>query len=312
MIWILMAIVFTFCLVGVPAILELFDEEDENGSDRRADQEIRSDSDQRADASGGPVYAAGPSGTIALTPIAGAGSSGANAGTGGIMASGQKAMPLTLPQLTPAQMVIQSAVLGQVGAIQNQAWGQGQTNSFQGLGYQNYQGLQQAAQQHLSVQHQIAMINAALYGNSHALLYGNDAAFHKPKPIVENAGIVLGEIESYRAWRIFNGCLVSLCVDDVWLPGEPMTATDVREDNTNGAHAFKTAEQAMEYGLRHENVAVGRVKLWGQIIEHELGYRAEFSKPIQILSVRWHKLGGAVGTVEEIAKRYGIPGGNLK
>lgn len=173
-----------------------------------------------------------------------------------------------------------------------------------------YQSLAQLAAQQSSFQHQIALQNAMLYGGGAYL--GMD--FAAPARIVENAGIVLGEIEGYRAWRIFNGCLVSLYVDDVWLPGEPMTATDVREDNTNGAHAFKTPWQAEKYANdpQYPNVAIGRVKLWGQIIEHELGYRAEFSKPIQILSVRWHKLGGAVGTVEEIAKRYGIPVGKPK
>lgn len=162
-----------------------------------------------------------------------------------------------------------------------------------------------------AVWQQLAQQQSQLTAHHHALmahhgLIGMREAVVRPKPVVENCGIVLGEIEGFRAWRIFNGCLVSLCVDDVWLPGEPMTATDVSEDNTNGAHAFKTLPDAISYSRGYENSAVGRVKLWGQIIEHELGYRAEFSKPIEILAVRWRKINGEMGCVKEIAKRYGI------
>lgn len=194
-----------------------------------------------------------------------------------------------------------------LNAISQAVWQQlAQQNALgqqQGLyGSQQYVGhglSQQAIQSQLTAQHYALM--AQHYG-----LIGMREAVVRPKPVVENVGIVLGEIEGFRAWRIFNGCLVSLCVDDVWLPGEPMTATEVNEDNTNGAHAFKTLIQAIKYAGPHEPFAVGRVKLWGQIIEHELGYRAEFSKPIEILLVRWRKINGDMGCVKEIAKRYGI------
>lgn len=271
----------------------------ENGSHRRADQEIRGDTDQRADAGGGPVYAACPSGTIALTPIAGPGSSGAGAGAGvtAVLSSSLINQQIAMMQAMQAQAP-NNILLGMQQGQQAQ-------NAYQGgLGQQNVaQGCISSAQ-----------YQAASQANVSAFLqqFGSPNLFPpQPKPVVENIGIVLGEIEGYRAWRIFNGCLVSLCVDDVWLPGEPMMATDVNEDNTNGAHAFKTLRQAVDYAAGYEHVAIGRVKLWGQIIEHEIGYRAEFSKPIEILHVRWTKIGGALGTAEEIAKRYGIKTGPM-
>jgi hypothetical protein len=271
---IVIAILMVFVL-GIATITDYTEEEEENGSNRRTDQEIRGDSSQRTDASGGPVYAAGPSGTISLTSGASAARSRAGAG-----------VMWPLPSLTPAQLAAQKAVHDHINAMQNQ---------------------QQSSQQHLA-QHQmnVALNNALIYSNSYAAyLAGVDWA-EQPKPVVENTGIVLGEIEGFRAWRIFNGLLVSMAVDDVWLPGEPMTAKDVDVGNHNGAHAFKTIKQAIDYSVSHENVAIGRVKLWGQIIEHELGYRAEFSKPIEIISCRWRKLDGSFGLPIEIAKRYGI------
>lgn len=188
-----------------------------------------------------------------------------------------------------------------MNAITQAIWQQiAQQNAFGAQQYVGNGGLAQQAQQSQSWAQNQAQL--AQYSG----LTGMREAVVRPKPVVENCGIVLGEIEGFRAWRIFNGCLVSLCVDDVWLPGEPMTATDVNEDNTNGAHAFKTLTQAINYAGPHEPFAVGRVKLWGQIIEHAFGYRAEFSKPIEILLVRWRKINGEMGTAAEIAKRYGI------
>lgn len=158
------------------------------------------------------------------------------------------------------------------------------------------------------------------------LLYSNQMTFTSinqlapSKPVVENCGIVLGEIEAFRAWRVFNGLLVSMAVDDVWLPGEPMKATDVDVYNMHGAHAFKTLRQARNYMKDQDqhitlflrdvraHFAIGRVKLWGTIVEHETGYRAEFAKPIEIISCQWRKLDGSMGTPSEIAARYGVKG----
>jgi hypothetical protein len=219
-----------------------------DGDNRRTNQKVRGDSNQRTHA-GGAVYTAGPSGTIIAQ---GTSVTGQSAGKGGLAAIPYQT--LTIAQ----QQAIMSHIARQFSMNQSQ--------------------------------------QLAVYQNSPSLL----------PPVVENAGIVLGEIEGYRAWRIFNGLLVSMAVDDVWLPGEPMTATNVREDNASGAHAFKTYQQAVDYVHPYENWAIGRVKLWGQIIEHEIGYRGEFSKPIEIITCQWRKLDGSHGTAEEIARRYRI------
>lgn len=96
-----------------------------------------------------------------------------------------------------------------------------------------------------------------------------------PEPL-EDAGISAGEIIGHRAWRRkWYGLLRSMAVDKVWAPNEVMEGTP--EDGI-GVHAFKTQSEALSTYADDGLVAVGTVALWGTVIEHELGYRAEFGK----------------------------------
>jgi hypothetical protein len=108
------------------------------------------------------------------------------------------------------------------------------------------------------------------------LAYAQQCAYTPPEPEpIEDAGISAGEIIGHRAWRVHNGLLQSMAVDTVWAPNEVMEGIP---DNGLGVHAFKTASAVLtEYGC-HGPVAIGTVLLWGEVIEHELGYRAEFGK----------------------------------
>lgn len=124
---------------------------------------------------------------------------------------------------------------------------------------------------------------------------------------VENSGVVLGEIEAFRCWQVAGDFLLSMN-GFVWLPGEPMTGENVGVDNTNGVHAFKAIDGARYFSQGCEYpTAIGRVWLWGDIIEHEEGYRAQYAKPLEILQVAW-KGDGTRGN--EIAlglcRRYGL------
>lgn len=49
-----------------------------------------------------------------------------------------------------------------------------------------------------------------------------------------------------------------------------------------GIHAFKTEEQALLHKLTAGGEAVGQVSLWGHVVEHEEGYRAEFAYPYSL------------------------------
>lgn len=116
----------------------------------------------------------------------------------------------------------------------------------------------------------------------------------EPEPEIEDAGITVGEIVGWRAWLIDeNGLLESVHTRTPWLPEHPVTGAP---DTYAGVHAWRDLSSAYEYaktssiGLR----VCGRVALWGTVIEHERGYRAEFAKVLSFdylfgdfLSKRW-------------------------
>lgn len=127
---------------------------------------------------------------------------------------------------------------------------------------------------------------SALYGNPYSPIdprylgalyslaaYSPTTAAPTPKPI-EDAGIRAGEIRAWRCWRLHHGFLRSATAQAVWAPGEVMTG-DV---SVAGVHAWKTQSKALEYGLEGNSpIIFGEVDLWGEVVEHEDGYRAEFA-----------------------------------
>lgn len=107
---------------------------------------------------------------------------------------------------------------------------------------------------------------------------------------VEDAGIRAGEIVAHRAWMVdHEGLLRSVYMEDyVWFPGASARGDPVHEA---GVHAFKSAERTLCYvidkqlwqtrnwgeGARRAQFVIGTVELWGEVIEHEHGYRAEYA-----------------------------------
>lgn len=114
-----------------------------------------------------------------------------------------------------------------------------------------------------------------------ALLGGQALSNSTFEPIesIEHTGIRAGEVVAWRAWKINgSGFLTSVSASRVWAPGEPMTAETLSADL--GIHAFKNQSRVLtfiqEYGPSLIS-AVGTVELWGEVVEHEIGYRAEFA-----------------------------------
>jgi hypothetical protein len=104
---------------------------------------------------------------------------------------------------------------------------------------------------------------------------------------IEHSGIRVGEIIAYRAWRVTektwsaNGeeRLHSVAMwQYVWDPDKPASG-DVR---SHGIYSFRNAiRSSHEYGYFIDPkgpLLFGKVKIWGEIIEHEDGYRSEFGK----------------------------------
>ena len=104
-------------------------------------------------------------------------------------------------------------------------------------------------------------------------------------------GIRVGEIIAYRAWRVIetgwfrkgDDLLHSVIVRDyVWHPDEPASG-DVR---THGIYSFRNVIRSKhDYGYNQrvdEPFLFGKVKIWGEIVEHEAGYRSKFAKILSL------------------------------
>jgi hypothetical protein len=103
---------------------------------------------------------------------------------------------------------------------------------------------------------------------------------------LKHEGIRAGEIIAYRAWRVMvpgwfrNGDdrLHSVFRQDyVWHPDEPASG-DVRE---HGIYSFRNVIRSRDdygYGPGDGPLLFGKIKIWGEVVEHEAGYRSEFAK----------------------------------
>lgn len=122
---------------------------------------------------------------------------------------------------------------------------------------------------------------------------------------IENAGVTFGEIIAWRGWvlRVHNSSyrLCSVAAPGNWKPGIPMHDGDALYAG-GGVHAWKTKKQAATYMADCKPCVIGRVALWGEVIEHELGYRAEFAKPYSFDIVAPN----TPGVLEALRQAYGI------
>lgn len=107
---------------------------------------------------------------------------------------------------------------------------------------------------------------------------------------LEDAGVRAGEIIGYRAWIWKDGRLHSMYAEHAWTPGAVERASEW--PSWHGVHAFKTMRQAVEqyhcYACSF-TVVFGTVALWGEVIEHESGYRAEYGAVDSLVSI-WRGL----------------------
>ena len=106
---------------------------------------------------------------------------------------------------------------------------------------------------------------------------------------LKHEGIRAGEIIAYRAWRVMapgwfrdgDDRLHSVFMQDyVWHPDEPASG-DV---TTHGIYSFRNVIRS-NHQCGYTSVTVmggsllfGKIKIWGEVVEHEAGYRSEFAK----------------------------------
>ena len=130
-----------------------------------------------------------------------------------------------------------------------------------------------------------------------------DAALGKPR-------IRAGEIIGWRVWALCNGFLHSVFVFHLWRPGVFERAS-CRESGPNnlGYHAFKDREQAERQASMHtyDSIAViGSVAMWGEVIEHQYGWRSEYAAVRSIIKITgnidfWSKQRSLL----DLGKKYG-------
>ena len=127
----------------------------------------------------------------------------------------------------------------------------------------------------------LAQQQAAAMQNAYGASMGASAVMappHKPTAL-KSEGVRAGEVIGWRAWRInSHDELVSATADTIWHASEPMSGNPA---SGYGIHAYKgPVGPALDgYAARTRSEwVVGEVALWGDIIEHEEGYRAEFAR----------------------------------
>jgi hypothetical protein len=94
---------------------------------------------------------------------------------------------------------------------------------------------------------------------------------------LQSLEIELGEITAWRIWRLGNdGIVYSPIVNVPWLPREVMHAVPHLRAG-DGIYASKVRPEIKWPPSPRASwpLVVGRVSLWGTVIEHEKGYRAE-------------------------------------
>lgn len=132
---------------------------------------------------------------------------------------------------------------------------------------------------------------------------------YEPKsPAIPYAGVRAGELIGHRIWLVVEGQLHSLAHRFFW---QPETVVEGKLDEVanrysawsivnpiwGGVYSFATYEQLVENELKNieatrfprilnmdfspisiDAVAIGTIKCWGEVIEHERGYRAQYAK----------------------------------
>ena len=124
------------------------------------------------------------------------------------------------------------------------------------------------------------------------------------------AGIRAGEVVGYRIWRVIGNYLFSIFMHDCeWMPGRPMTG-DVDEA---GVFAFKEPGIQFDAYLYENLIPIGpssyvsgTVEMWGRIVEHEHGYRAEYAKIRSLKMAHVCPAWGNVVDVHKLRQRYGV------
>jgi hypothetical protein len=96
-----------------------------------------------------------------------------------------------------------------------------------------------------------------------------------------------GEIIGWRFWKLCNGLLYSVYIPYTWRPGVFERSEDKKGGCRNfGYHAFRDKEQAEREASAHWSpIVIGSVAMWGEVIEHQHGWRSEYAAVRSIIKI---------------------------
>lgn len=103
-------------------------------------------------------------------------------------------------------------------------------------------------------------------------------------------------------------------VDHIWAPSEVIEGKPGLPTEVVGVHAWKAEGKCINYAISclsnaapFYDIAVGQVALWGDVIEYDFGYRAQYGKVIAIKDALGHGIvtrrDAVLGILRE---KYGI------
>lgn len=147
-------------------------------------------------------------------------------------------------------------------------------------------------------------------------------------PALPNAGVRAGEIIGHRLWWVVQqdevDWLRSMAHPLLWVPGETIQGNtreivsravmiETRHNGTfirskeiwGGVYAYVTSagiNKELLYWSQHRigsALVCGTVKLWGDVVEHNEGYRGEFAKVHSLRAVVWGE-----ADLEALQRRY--------
>jgi hypothetical protein len=141
-----------------------------------------------------------------------------------------------------------------------------------------------------------------------------DGALGKPR-------IRAGEIIGWRFWKLCNGLLYSVFASYAWRPGVFERSSSkrcefrnlgyykFRDDNNLGYHAFRDKERATREAFFHacwSPCVIGSVAMWGEVIEHQHGWRSEYAAVQSITEITGdNSLWSKQCLLQELREKYG-------
>jgi hypothetical protein len=117
-----------------------------------------------------------------------------------------------------------------------------------------------------------------------------------------------GEVIGWRIWRLYGALLQSAVFSYIWRPGVfERSCSEEGECCNFGYHAFRDKEQAEREASAHWSpIVIGSVAMWGEVIEHQHGWRSEYAAVRSIIKITGHiRLWRKHRLLLELREKYG-------